>query len=76
MTDEQKKRLTDRSQLMFKVHEIVRSSTEDPAESLIRHGEALVKIGEALKGVSHGDAVAAIRATQLMLGTPPQQDDK
>lgn len=44
------------------VREILRDCCDDPAESMIREGEALVAIGKALKGMSRAEARATLNA--------------
>lgn len=58
----------NRAEVLTMVHEIVVETTEEPAESIIAMGNALTKIGEALRGVSSADAKAIIRSTMELHG--------
>lgn len=55
-----------RMELLDKLSEIVNASTNDPAEDLIAIGQALQKIGEALRGQSLPDARAIITAVRAV----------
>lgn len=50
------------------VREILASHCEDPAEQMIREGEAIVAIGNTLKGLSLTDARATLRAVAVLEG--------
>jgi hypothetical protein len=52
--------------------EVLQKECDDPAEELIKTGNALVGIGNALKGMSLADARATIMAVkQLVVVTRP-----
>ena len=55
-------------ELVEKVRQILDSSYEDPAEQIIKEGEALAQIGYALKGLNIHDARAAIKAVAVLEG--------
>lgn len=50
------------------IREILASHCDDPAEQMIREGEAIVAIGKSLRGLSLPDARAAIRAVAILEG--------
>jgi hypothetical protein len=56
----------NRIELMRKVNEVVDDATNDPADELIAMGEALVKVGQALKGLTIHDARAVIKGVQAI----------
>lgn len=49
-------------ELLSRVHEILSDHCEDPADVMIKHGHALVAIGNALKGMSLAEARATMNA--------------
>lgn len=58
----------DRKELFARLAEIVDSVTDSPASQLIALGTALVKMGEALQGVSVHDAKAVLQAVAALHG--------
>jgi hypothetical protein len=52
----------NRAEVLTALHDVVMDTTEDPADSIIAMGNALVKMGEALKNVSNADAKAIIKS--------------
>lgn len=58
----------NRAEVLSMVHDILQETTEEPADAMIAMGNALVKIGEALQGVSAPDAQAIIRSTMELHG--------
>jgi len=52
----------DRAEVLTMLHEVIMDTTEDPADSIIKMGTALVEMGKALKGVSSADAKAIIKS--------------
>ena len=58
----------NRAEVLTMVHDIIKETTEEPADAIIAMGEALTKIGEALQGVSTADAKAIIRSTMELHG--------
>ncbi len=56
-----------RVDVLSKVREIL-NTCQDPAEELIAMGEALAKIGRALKGLPPTEAKAVLRALMAMEG--------
>jgi hypothetical protein len=57
-----------RVDLMRRIAEIIKNSTADPGQELITTGEALIKVGNILKGQSIRDAQAVINATIELFG--------
>jgi hypothetical protein len=58
----------NRNDLLAKVREVIYASSNEPAEELIAMGQALTKIGEALRGQSGADCRAIITAVATMEG--------
>lgn len=54
--------------LVQTLNQIICDATTDPAEELVVIGEALAKIGRALKGQSVTDMRAIIKAVTVMYG--------
>jgi hypothetical protein len=55
-----------RMELVTKISEIIEHSTHDPADELIAMGEALAKVGYALKGQTMHDARAILTAVRAI----------
>ena len=58
----------NRAEVLTMVHDVIVETTEEPADSIVAMGKALVAIGEALQGVSSADAKAIIRSTMELHG--------
>jgi hypothetical protein len=58
----------NRINLLHRVRGILDAHTEDPAEQMIREGEALAAIGKALLGIPVHEARAVLRAVTVMEG--------
>lgn len=58
----------NRQNLMKEVHAIIVGSTNDPAEDLIAMGQALISIGETLRGRSNGECRAIMHAVMALEG--------
>lgn len=56
-----------RIELVRKVQEVLNQHAEDPAEELIKTGEALIALGKALKGRSRAEAMAIITAAASLM---------
>jgi hypothetical protein len=61
-----------RAETLGLLYEVIMETTEDPAESIIKMGVALQKMGEVLKGVSAADAKAVIKSVMELqsIGVP------
>jgi hypothetical protein len=53
-------------EIVQSIREILRSNADDPVEEIIKHGKALVAIGEALKGLPLRDAKAIIESVMAL----------
>jgi hypothetical protein len=51
-------------ELVNSVLEILSDKCEDPAQAMIDHGQALIAIGKALKGLSRQDALSVVKAVK------------
>lgn len=58
----------ERVELVAKIHEIIQTTTNEPAEELINFGTALTKIGETLRGISVADARQILKAVAELNG--------
>lgn len=61
LQNQNKDRMT-KLEVMNQVREILLERCEDPADAMIKQGEALVAIGKALKGMSLAEARATMNA--------------
>jgi hypothetical protein len=55
-------------EILKRVREILDNCCDEPAEQIIKEGEALVAIGKALKGLPIHDARAVIRSVAALEG--------
>ncbi len=62
MTDQK----ANRAEIMQMVSDTITIATADPADEIIAVGEALVKIGQVLKGVSTRDAKAIVKSVMII----------
>lgn len=53
-------------ELLKTIHEILSDCCEDPADAMIKQGQALVQIGKALKGLSLSEARATMQAVSQL----------
>ena len=53
-------------EVMKKVHEILADHCEDPADAMIKQGDALAAIGHALKGMSVAEARVTMHAVSQL----------
>lgn len=60
--------MAQRIEVVNKVREVLEDCTEDPAVELRKFGEAIVKIADALKGLSLADAKNVMRAVATLDG--------
>ena len=56
----------NRLEVVNKIREIIDADTDDPAEELVKMGEVLVKIGQALKGLSVEESRKVLRAVTVL----------
>ncbi len=56
-----------KTEIMEKCLDVLQKECEDPAEELIKTGNALVGIGNALKGMSLAEARATIMAVSQLV---------
>ena len=55
-----------KNELIGEVLQILELNCDNPAEKIIEQGQALVQIGEALKGCSREDAIKAVKAASVL----------
>jgi actin-like ATPase involved in cell morphogenesis len=53
-------------EIVESIREILRANADDPATEIIKHGEALVGIGKALKGLPLRDSKAIIESVMAL----------
>ena len=60
--------------VVAKIQEIICTMYDDPADQIIKEGEALKRVGEALKGKSWTEARAVILALKTLLEVSPARN--
>ena len=56
----------NRLEVVNKIREIIDADTDDPAEELVKMGEVLIKIGQALQGLSVEESRKVLRAVTVL----------
>lgn len=67
--------MLNRADTVKKIKEILESNTNTPSEEMRQMGEVLIKMGDALEGLTSEEALAILQTAQVFSRNKPPRGD-